>query len=69
MVLELLENMNALSLSFLKYKAKEIFIYLKDLKIGIEMEFEYFLNKFQRKEATYSLALRGQLKKLIFFFK
>jgi hypothetical protein len=61
MVLEPLENMDALTLSFLKNKAKEIFIFLKDLEIGIEMEFKVFLNKFQISEATYILALRSQL--------
>jgi hypothetical protein len=55
--------MEALMLSLLKNKAKEIFIYLKDLETGIEMEFTDFLNKFQISEATYILALRSQLKR------
>jgi hypothetical protein len=63
MVPEPLEHMEASTLSFLKNKAKEIFIYLKDLEIGIEMEFTDFLNKFRISEATYILALRSQLKR------
>jgi hypothetical protein len=67
MVLEPLENMDALSLSFLKDKINFIlFIYLKDLEIGIETELEDFLNKFQISEATYILALVNKLKKLKF---
>ena len=69
MVLEPLENMDAAKLAFLKDKAKEIFIYLKDLEIGIEMEFKDFLNKFQISEATYILALHNQLKRPQFFLK
>jgi hypothetical protein len=63
MVLEPLEHMEASTLSLLKNKAKEIFIYLKDLETGIEMEFTDFLNKFRISEATYILALRSQLKR------
>jgi hypothetical protein len=63
MVLEPLEHMEASMLSLLKDKAKEIFIYLKDLETGIELEFTDFLNKFRISEATYILALRSQLKR------
>ena len=69
MVLEPLEKMDASKLSFLKDKAKEIFIYLKDLEIRIEMEFKDFINKFQISEATYILALRSQLKRPQVFFQ
>jgi hypothetical protein len=69
MVLEPLENMDAVKLAFLKDKAKDIFIYLKNLETRIEMEFKDFLNKFQINEATYILALRSQLKRPQVFFK
>jgi hypothetical protein len=67
MVLEPVGHMEALTLSLLKNKAKEIFIYLKDLETGIEMEFTNFLNKFQINEATYILVLLSQLKRPQFF--
>jgi hypothetical protein len=67
MVLEPLEHIEASTLSLLKNKAKEIFIYLKDLEIEIEMEFTYFLNKFQISETTYILVLWSQLKRPQFF--
>jgi hypothetical protein len=67
MVLEPLEHTEASMLSLLKDKAKEIFIYLKDLETGIEMEVTDFLNKFLISEATYILALRSQLKRPQFF--
>ena len=57
MVLEPLENMNECNLSFLKEKAKKIFIYLKDLGTKIIMKFEEFLNKFEINEETYILAI------------
>ena len=40
-----LEDMNECNFSFLKEKAKKIFIYLKDLETGIEMKFEECLRK------------------------
>jgi hypothetical protein len=63
MVLKSLEHMESSTLSLLKNKAKDIFIYLKDLETGIEMESTDFLNKFQISETTYILAPRNQLKR------
>ena len=69
MVLEPLEDMNECNLSFLKEKAKKIFIYLKELGTEIEMKFEEFLNKFEINEETYILALRSQLNRPQIFLK
>ena len=61
--------MNECNLSFLKEKAKKIFIFLKDLGTGIEMKFEEFLNKFEINEKTYILAIRSQLNRPQIFLK
>jgi hypothetical protein len=47
MVLESLENMDALSLSFLKNKAKEKKNYLKNWELGLKWNLRIFLTNFK----------------------
>ena len=69
MVLEPLEDMNECNLSFLREKAKKIFIYLKDLGTRIEMKFEEFLDTFEIIEEIYVLVIRSQLNRPQIFLK
>ena len=46
-ILEPLGDVNATNLLFLKNKAKEIFSYLKNLDLGIEIEFHEFITNFK----------------------
>jgi hypothetical protein len=68
-ILEPLENTDAKTLLYLQNKAKDIFLYLKQLETGIDMKFEDFLKKFQMDEETYILILRSQLKRPQVFLK
>jgi len=63
MVLEPLNHNKTKKFNYLKSKYNEIFEFLKELGIGIEMTFDEFLEKFQIDRSSCIMCLQIQLKR------